>query len=163
MLAGRLVTKSMRPPAEATPLSTRGNALEEFDLLLVFERHILLAGDSHAIDFKTGGEIEGKTANLVVAVVAHRHVIVADRGIVLDHIGKQARDLVVEQVAGHDGGRKRRFPERRAIEGAHGDGFGKIVVFDFAVHHDGGGDGRGFLLRQVAGLCVDGCAGAGVC
>ena len=55
-----------------------GNALEELDLLLVFERHILLARDGHAVDFKTGGEIQRKTANLVVAVVAHRHVIVAD-------------------------------------------------------------------------------------
>ena len=145
----------MRPPAEATPLSTPAMPLRNSTLLLVFERHILLAGDGHAVDFKAGGEIEGKAANLVVAVVAHGHVIVADRGIVLDHVGEQARDLVVEQVAGDDGGRKRASLERRAIERADGDGFGKIVVFDFAVDHDCGGDGRRFLrcagLRDSAG------------
>src|SRR5208337_12884 len=125
----------------------RGNALEEFDLLLVFERHILLTGNGHAVDLETGGEIERKTANLVVAVVAHGHVIVADRGIVLHHVRKQARVLVAEQVAGDDGGRTRRLLQRGSIERAHGDGFGKIVVFGFAVHHDGGGNGRRFLLR----------------
>src|SRR5271169_4071729 len=65
-----------------------GNAFEELYLLLVFERHILLARDGHAVDFETGGEIERKTADLVVAVVAHWHVIVAYRSIVLYHIGK---------------------------------------------------------------------------
>ena len=150
-----------------------GDAFQEFDALLVFERHILLAGDGHAVDFKPGGEIDGKTANLVVAVVAHGHVVVVDRGIVLHHVGEQARNLVAEQIAGDDGGRKRRFLERRAVERAHGDGFGKIVVFHLAVHQDGGGDGRGFLLRRcgilrgglratrVAGFCGAVCAAAG--
>jgi hypothetical protein len=53
-----------------------GDAFEEFDALLVFERHILLAGDGHAVDFEPGGEIDGKAANLVVAVVAHGNVVV---------------------------------------------------------------------------------------
>ena len=149
--------------AEATPLSTPARPLQEFDALLVFERHILLAGDGHAVDLEAGGEIEGKAANLVVAVVADGHVIVADRGIVLDHVREQARDLVVEQIARDDGGRERRVLERRAVERAHRDGFGKIVVFDFAVDDDGGGDGRGLLrgwrrgcelLRSWCGLLL---------
>ncbi len=125
-----------------------GKPMQEFDTLLVFERHILLAGDGHAVDLKAGGEIEGKAANLVDAVVADGHVIVLDGSIVFDDIREQARDLVVEQIARNDRGGKRRVLERRAVERAHGDGFGKIVVFHFAVDDDGGGDGRRFLLRR---------------
>ena len=135
----------------------RGNAFEELDLLLVFKRHILLAGDGHAVDFKSGGEIEGKSANLVVAVVAHGHVVVADRGIVLDHIREQARNLVVEQVARDDGGRKRRLLERRAVERADGDGFGKIVVFDSPWTMTVVVTGAGFCCAGAefcAGLCA---------
>ena len=137
-----------------------GDALEDLDALLVFEGHILLAGDGHAVDFKAGGEIEGKAANLVDAVVADGHVIVADGGVVLHHVREQARDLVVEQIARDDGGRERGVLERRAVERAHGDGFGKIVVFDFAVDDDGGGDGSRSFAGAGTELGVLAVAGA---
>ena len=103
---------------------------------------------------KPGREIEGKAANLVVAVVADGHVIVADRSVVLDHVREQARDLVAEQIARDNRGRKRRILERLAVQRPDGNGLGKIVVFHFAVDDDGGGDGRRLLLRGVGVLRV---------
>ena len=98
------------------------DALEEFDALLVFERHVLFAGDRHAVDLEAGRKIDRKSANLKIAVIADRRIVLADRGIVLHHVGKHARNLVREQVAGHDGYRERRLAERRAIEGSRRHG-----------------------------------------
>src|ERR1700685_1398651 len=54
------------------------NSLEKFDSFLVLKRQILLARDGQAVHFESRSEIEGKTTNLIVAVVAHRHVVVPD-------------------------------------------------------------------------------------
>ena len=63
-----------------------GDALDEFDALLVFEGNILLAGDGHAVDLQAGGEIDGESANLVVTVVADGRVVFADGRVVLDDV-----------------------------------------------------------------------------
>ena len=132
------------------------NSFEDLDALLVFEGNILLAGNGHSIDFKTSSQIEWEPADLVVAVVAHGNVIVGDRGVVFDHIGDETRDLVVEQIARDDGGREWGVKKRSAVESAHGDGVGQVIVIGLAVHDDGGGDWRerrrrGFLLGRWSG------------
>ena len=102
----------MRPPPEATPVSTPARPLRISTALLVFERDVLLAGDGEAVDLEAGGEVEGKAANLVVAVVADGDVVVADRGVVFDDVGEEAGDLVREHVAGDDDGGERGVFER---------------------------------------------------
>ena len=81
-----------------------GDAFEEFDTLLVFERHILLTGDGHAVDLEAGGEIDGEAADFVVAVVADRSVVFADGGVVFNDVREQARALIEEEIVGDDGG-----------------------------------------------------------
>ena len=110
-----------------------GNAFQELHPLLVFQRHILLAGDGHAVDLKPRGQIDGEAANLVVAVVPDRRVILANGGIVLDHVGEHARPLVGEQLTGHHGGRERRLLQRCAVQRANRDSIGKILLC-FAAH-----------------------------
>ena len=80
------------------------NALEKFDALLVFQRYVLFAGNRHAVDLQAGGQIDRKSANLEVAVVAHRRIILANGRVVLHHIREQARNLVCKQVARYNGG-----------------------------------------------------------
>ena len=62
------------------------NAFHNFNALLVLERNVLFAGDGHAVDLKPGGEIDGKTADLEVAVVAHRRIVLADRSVILHDV-----------------------------------------------------------------------------
>jgi hypothetical protein len=124
-----------------------GDALEKLDARLVFQRHILLAGDGHAVDLESRGQVDRKAANFVVAVVAHRRVVLADGGVVLHHVREQARALVQEQLVRHHRGRKRRLLKRRTVQSPHHDCIGKIIVLYLAAYHDRGGDGLHLLLR----------------
>ena len=73
-----------------------GQAVEYFDGLLVFEGNVLLARDREPIDLQPGGEVDGKAADFVVAVVADGDVVVTDGGVVFDDVREEARDLVRE-------------------------------------------------------------------
>src|SRR4051812_14590438 len=76
------------------------DAFDDFDTLLVLERNVLLAGDSKAVDLKAGGEIDGESANLEVAVVADGGVVFADGRVVFDYVRERAGDLVADDGAG---------------------------------------------------------------
>ena len=76
----------MRPPAEATPLSTPASPSGISTLSLFSSGTSCSPAMVMPLIFKSGGQIEGKAANLVDAVVAHGHVIVADRGVVFHHV-----------------------------------------------------------------------------
>ena len=112
------------------------DALEKLDPLLVFQGHILLASDGHAVDLKASSEIDGETANLEIAVVAHWRIVLADRGVVLHQVREHARKLVGQQIAGHHCGRERRLLNRRSVQIAYREHVGKIIVLQLAVNHD---------------------------
>ncbi|GBH12132.1 periplasmic component [Pseudomonas syringae pv. actinidiae] len=57
-------------------------ALEQLDLLLVLQRHVLLAGDAAAIDAIAVGRVQREAAHHKVFVIAYRRITVAHRGIV---------------------------------------------------------------------------------
>ena len=122
-----------------------GNALENLDALFVFQRHILLASDGHAVDLQARGQVNRKAANLVDAVIAHRHVIVAHRGVVPHHVREQERALVAEHIARDHGDRLWRLDQWNAIQISHRDNLGKILARRFAMHHHSGRHARNLL------------------
>ncbi|MNZ37956.1 hypothetical protein D3C78_554170 [compost metagenome] len=73
-------------------------ALEQFDLLLVLQRHVLLAGDGLAIDAVAAGGIEFEAAHVEVFVIADRGVAFADRRIALQHFAEFAYLAVLDQL-----------------------------------------------------------------
>ncbi len=130
------------------------NPLENLHALLVLERNVLLACDGHPVDLEAGCQVDRETANLIDAVVAHRNVIVAHRRVVLHHIGKQARNLVVQQIACHHHCRQRRLRQRCAIQRANCHRVRKVVVPGLAMHHYRRGDRSNLLRRRLRGVCL---------
>ena len=64
-------------PAGSDTAFHPGDALDDLDPLLVFEWQILLACDGETVDLDSGREVDGKSANLKIAIVADRGVIFA--------------------------------------------------------------------------------------
>ena len=94
-----------------------GDAFDDFDTLLVFERDILFAGDGQAVDLEAGGEIDGESADLEIAVVANGGVVFADGGVVFDDVRERAGDLVANDGAGDVGDGDREFLRWRCHRG----------------------------------------------
>ncbi len=72
-------------------------ALEQLDLLLVLQRHVLLAGDAAAIDAIAVGRVQREAAHHKVFVIAYRRITVAHRGIVAQHVTQQLCLTVLDQ------------------------------------------------------------------
>ena len=114
-----------------------GQALEHFDLLLVFQGDVLFAGDRAAVDLVAARRVEGEAANHEVLVVADRGVAVADRGVVFQYFAEQARLLVLQAGFGDHRDGRRRVQQRRVIETGHGGVFRLVVGGCLAEDGDG--------------------------
>ncbi|MNJ34842.1 hypothetical protein D3C77_295680 [compost metagenome] len=75
-----------------------GQTLEQFDLLFVLQRHILLAGNGLAVDLVAAGGVEFETAHVEVFVVADRRIAFAHRGIALQYFAELAHLSIGQQL-----------------------------------------------------------------
>ena len=111
-----------------------GQALENLHLLLVFQRHVLLAGHAHAVEAEAGGQIQRKAADRDVLVVADRGVAVAHGGVHVAEVTERARLAIVELGAGDHGDRGRRVAQRRIAEAADLRAVGAVAGLALGLH-----------------------------
>jgi hypothetical protein len=77
-----------------------GQTLEDFHLLLVFQRHVLFAGHAEVVEAEAAGQIQREAADRDVLVVADRRVVVAEGGIGMGQFAQRARLAIVESGRG---------------------------------------------------------------
>ena len=76
----------------------------------------MFASDGEAVDLKASGKVDGKSADLEIAVVADWGIVFADGGVVLDDVSQYARDLVADDGAGDGCDGEGSLLKRSAVE-----------------------------------------------
>src|SRR5215469_13256816 len=82
------------------------DAFDDFYALFVLKRDVLFSGDGQAVDLEAGREVDRESANLEIAVVSNRRIILADCGIILHDVRQHPRYLITHYGAGHVSDRK---------------------------------------------------------
>ena len=103
-------------------------AFQHFDLLLVFQADVLLAGDGTAIDLVTAGRIQREAAHIKVFVITNRRIAFAHGGVIAQHFAEQARLLILDLLIGDHADCCGRVEQRRRVKAADRGGGGLITA-----------------------------------
>ncbi|MNJ17040.1 hypothetical protein D3C77_113140 [compost metagenome] len=127
-----------------------GQALEQFHLLLVFQRNALLARDGLPVDLVAAGGIELEAAHVEVLVVADRRVAFAHRGVALQEFAECSHLAIDDQLLAEHGNRRGRLQQGGWRKTCHRRVINLIAV---AVHlgHLHGGQCDAVLRQTVRG------------